>query len=128
NVSALQFADRQLSSKIQAILNEESMPRDKIELEITENIVIQDPVKAAATLSDLQSIGVRTAIDDIGIGYSSLAYLTKFPLNVLKSDQSFVRDLGTQHGDSAIVEASIFLAKKLGLEVVAEGVENRVQL
>ncbi len=128
NVSALQFADRFLSSKIRTILDEERMPRDRIELEITENIVIQDPIKAAAILFDLQQTGVRTAIDDFGIGYSSLAYLKKFPLNVLKIDQSFVRGLGEQSGDAAIVEASIFLAKKLGLEVVAEGVENRVQL
>ncbi|WP_428606839.1 EAL domain-containing protein [Sedimenticola sp.] len=128
NVSAAQFSDGNLMKKIGQILHEEAMPGNCLELEITENVVMRDPVNAAATLDALHAMGVRTAIDDFGTGYSSLAYLKQFPLNVLKIDQTFVGDLGRDRSDEAIVEASISLAQKLGLETVAEGVETREQL
>ena len=92
------------------------------------NIVMRDPECAAEILQALHMLGVRTAIDDFGTGYSSLSYLKRFPLDVLKIDQTFVRDLVRDSGDAAIVEASISLAQKLGLEVVAEGVETAEQL
>lgn len=128
NVSALQFGDRDFLSKVHRILREEKMPAEKLELEITENIIMQDPEEAVVALNALRRLGVRTAIDDFGTGYSSLSYLQKFPINLLKIDQTFIRDLQTERGDSAIVEASIALAQKLNLEIVAEGVENEAQL
>ena len=128
NVSALQFGDRDFLNKVRTIVREEKMPADRLELEITENIIMQDPEETVATLKALRQLGVRSAIDDFGTGYSSLSYLKKFPINLLKIDQGFIRDLQTERGDSAIVEASIALAQKLNLEIVAEGVETEAQL
>ncbi|WP_333877395.1 EAL domain-containing protein [Methylobacter sp.] len=127
NVSASQFNDPELLSKVSRIMQRENMPPNTLELEVTENIVMQDPAAAAETLKKLRSLGVRIAIDDFGTGYSSLSYLKRFPLDALKIDQSFVRDLTSDTNDAAIVEASITLGKKLGLEVVAEGVETKEQ-
>jgi diguanylate cyclase (GGDEF)-like protein/PAS domain S-box-containing protein len=127
NVSASQFADPELLRKVSRIMKQENMPPNALELEVTENIVMQDPAAAADTLKKLRTLGVRIAIDDFGTGYSSLSYLKRFPLDALKIDQSFVRDLTLDPNDAAIVEASITLGKKLGLEVVAEGVETKEQ-
>lgn len=128
NVSALQFGDREFLAKVRKILLEEKMPADRLELEITENLIMQDPDETVAILKALRQLGVRSAIDDFGTGYSSLSYLKKFPINLLKIDQAFIRDMQTEHNDSAIVEASIALAQKLDLEIVAEGVETEAQL
>lgn len=128
NVSAVQFSDEKLLDNIQTVLKEEQMPANMLELEITENVVMHNPVTAIEILQTLTHMGVRTAIDDFGTGYSSLAYLKRFPLNVLKIDQTFIRELCEDPDDAAIVEASISLAQKLDLEIVAEGVENRDQL
>jgi len=127
NVSGSQFSDPELLHKISRIMKQENMPPNALELEVTENIVMQDPAAAADILKKLRALGVRIAIDDFGTGYSSLSYLKRFPLDALKIDQSFVRDLTTDANDAAIVEASITLGKKLGLEVVAEGVETKEQ-
>lgn len=128
NVSASQFSDRLFLQKVKDILEEESIAAEKLELEITENIIMQDPDAAVLTLKNLRDHGVRIAIDDFGTGYSSLSYLKKFPIHVLKIDQTFVRDLSRNPGDSAIIEASVTLARKLNLELVAEGVETEDQL
>ncbi|PSJ17361.1 EAL domain-containing protein [Nitrosomonas supralitoralis] len=128
NVSAVQFNDEYLYEKINRTLQDEQMPQQALELEITENILIKDPMSAAETLRAIHALGVRIAIDDFGTGYSSLAYLKRLPLNVLKIDQTFVRDLINDQSDAAIAEASISLAHKLGLEVIAEGVETVQQL
>jgi diguanylate cyclase (GGDEF)-like protein/PAS domain S-box-containing protein len=127
NVSASQFSDPELLRKVSQIMKQQGMPADALELEVTENIVMQDPVAAADTLKKLRTLGVRIAIDDFGTGYSSLSYLKRFPLDALKIDQSFVRDLTHDANDAAIVEASITVGKKLGLEVIAEGVETKEQ-
>lgn len=124
NVSATQFNDGHLFDKVCRVLQDEQMPQQALELEITENILMKDPISAVETLQAIHALGVRIAIDDFGTGYSSLAYLKRFPLDVLKIDQTFVRDLVNDPGDAAIVEASISLAHKFGLEVIAEGVEN----
>lgn len=127
NVSGSQFNDPELLHKVSRIMQQENMPPNALELEVTENIVMQDPAAAADTLKKLRTLGVRIAIDDFGTGYSSLSYLKRFPLDALKIDQSFVRDLTRDANDAAIVEASITLGKKLGLEVIAEGVETKEQ-
>jgi EAL domain-containing protein (putative c-di-GMP-specific phosphodiesterase class I) len=97
-------------------------------LELTESTLIDDAVSAQALLRALRDLGINLALDDFGTGYSSLTYLRAFPINILKIDQSFVRAIGTEREDSAIVGAVIALAKNLGLSVVAEGVENPEQL
>ncbi|UJP04995.1 MAG: EAL domain-containing protein [Nitrosomonas sp.] len=127
NVSAAQFNDVHLLDKIRRVLKDEQMPQQSLELEITENILMRDPVTAVEVLQAIHALGARIAIDDFGTGYSSLAYLKRFPLDVLKIDRTFVNDLARDPGDAAIVEASISLAHKLGLEVVAEGVETEEQ-
>jgi EAL domain-containing protein (putative c-di-GMP-specific phosphodiesterase class I) len=127
SISAAQFNDAYLLDKVRRALQDERMPQQALELEITENILMQDPVNAVEVLRAIHDMGVRIAIDDFGTGYSSLAYLKRFPLDVLKIDQTFVNDLANDPGDAAIVEASISLAHKLGLEVIAEGVETTEQ-
>ncbi|SDY35881.1 EAL domain-containing protein [Nitrosomonas sp. Nm58] len=128
NVSAAQFSDVDLLDKIQRALQDEHMPKRALELEITENILMRDPVSAAEILEAIHALGVRVAIDDFGTGYSSLAYLKRFPLDALKIDRTFVRDITNDSGNAAIVEAGISLAHKLDLEVIAEGVETKQQL
>ncbi len=127
NVSARQFSDRRLVETVAKVLQEEAMHADALELEITESTVMQDPELAGNTLAALAALGVRLAVDDFGTGYSSLAYLKRFPLNTLKIDASFIHNLPLDADDVAITEASISLGHKLGLEVLAEGVENRAQ-
>ena len=128
NVSAHQFSDSRLVDTVRRMLVEESLPPCAIELEITEQTVMDDVQAAGETLEALHALGVRLAVDDFGTGYSSLAYLKRFPLDALKIDRGFVCDVTHDANDAAIVEASISLAHKLGLEVVAEGVEKQEQL
>jgi diguanylate cyclase (GGDEF)-like protein/PAS domain S-box-containing protein len=128
NVSAVQFKDSAFKYMVAGAVEHFKIPPAALELEITENIVMQDPARAANVLVALNDIGVRTAIDDFGTGYSSLAYLKRFPVSTLKIDQSFMPDLLENASDAAIVEASITMAHKLGIEVVAEGVETEAQL
>ena len=128
NVSAVQFRNEELLEKIKYIIEEEQMPANMLELEITENIVMHNPLQAIEVLRALSAMGIRTAVDDFGTGYSSLVYLKRFPLDVLKIDQAFIRELCEDSNDAAIVDASISLAQKLDLEIVAEGVETKEQL
>ena len=128
NVSARQFVDHELVQMVRDTLQKEGMTPEHLEIEITESTVMQDVQTAGEILNALDALGVRLAIDDFGTGYSSLAYLKRFPLDVLKIDQIFVQDLPHDANVSTIVEASISLGHKLGLEVVAEGVETAEQL
>ncbi len=128
NLSARQFAAGDLAAQVADVLAEIGFPPNQLELEITEQMLINDLETSAGTLEALQRLGVRVAIDDFGTGYCSLAYLKRFPLHALKIDRTFVRELPDNLSDSAIVEATILLAHKLGLEVVAEGVEQAEQL
>lgn len=128
NVSAVQFREPGFVERVARVLREEKVPAGTLELEITENIVMHDAEGSIAVLRAIHELGVRLTIDDFGTGYSSLAYLKRFPLDALKIDRAFVQDITTDPNDAAIVEASISLAHKLGLEVVAEGVETAEQL
>jgi diguanylate cyclase (GGDEF)-like protein/PAS domain S-box-containing protein len=128
NLSARQFLVKDLGTTISRILEEEAVRHDLLELEITEGSLASNAEEAAGTLAYLNSLGVRVAIDDFGTGYSSLSRLKGFPLDALKIDGSFVRDIITDADDAAITRAIITMAHSLGLAVVAEGVETEQQL
>ena len=97
-------------------------------LEITESVLVEESATAISSLEALNELGVRLVLDDFGTGYSSLAYLNRFPFHALKIDRSFVDALGMEQERTAIVEAIIGMARALSLDVIAEGVENEVQL
>lgn len=127
NLSARQFQQEDLVQTVERVLRETDLDPNDLELEITESVAMQDVERASSTLKKLKNLGVRISIDDFGLGYSSLGYLKKFPIDTLKIDQSFVRDIATDSYNAAIVTAVITLARSLNLKVVAEGVESREQ-
>lgn len=128
NLSGRQFRGGNLASEVSRVLNDTGMPAGNLELEITESLLMADTNLAIGTLRELSYLGVTLAIDDFGTGYSSLSYLKQFPLNVLKIDRSFVNDVTIDNDDAAIVEAIMAMAERLGLKIVAEGVETAAQL
>ncbi|MDO9106013.1 MAG: EAL domain-containing protein [Methylovulum sp.] len=128
NLSAVQFRHPNLPGLITRILDEEGLPPEYLELELTESVAMHNPLDAIAVMNNLHGRGIRMSIDDFGTGYSSLSYLKKFKVYKLKIDQSFVRDISTDPEDKAIVSAIINLAKSLGLKTIAEGVETAEQL
>jgi diguanylate cyclase (GGDEF)-like protein/PAS domain S-box-containing protein len=127
NISAVQFRDPTLPERVKAILDEASLPPACLDLELTESVATGNPTAAMAMMERLHALGVRLSIDDFGTGYSSLNYLKRFPIHTLKIDQSFVRDIGTDADDRAIVKAIIQMARALHLSTIAEGVENDEQ-
>ena len=127
NLSPRQFNDAGLLQDIADVLKDSGMQPQSLELEITEGMVMHDPQRAVKTLHAIKAMGVRLAIDDFGTGYSSLAQLKRFPIDTLKVDRSFVRDLSTRPEDQAIAAAIIAIGRTLGLTVVAEGVETQEQ-
>jgi diguanylate cyclase (GGDEF)-like protein len=128
NLSAVQFRHPDLPTLVSRILDEEGLPPEYLELELTEGVAMHDPQGAIAVMNNLHERGVRMSIDDFGTGYSSLSHLKKFKVYKLKIDQSFVRDISTDPEDKAIVAAIIHMAKSLGLQTIAEGVETAGQL
>lgn len=128
NLSMRQFFDPQLLDKIRSALNESGLPAAKLELEITESMIMDDVQAVIATLHKLKELGVSLAIDDFGTGYSSLSYLKKLPFDYLKVDASFVRDIPHDKNDMEITSAVIAMAHKLGIKVIAEGIETSEQL
>jgi len=127
NLSATQFRQQDLVPQLAAILKSTGFDPKFLELEITESVVMQDPDKVVMKLEALRRMGIRLAIDDFGTGYSSLGYLKRFPINNLKVDRSFVRDLAHSSDDVAITRAVIAMAHSLGMNVIAEGVELKEQ-
>jgi len=127
NLSPRQFADADLLGDIQRALRDTGMPPEALELEVTEGVVVNNPQRALDTLQAIKRMGVRLAIDDFGTGYSSLGQLKRFPIDTLKIDRSFIRDLPDDAHDSAIVEAIVVMCRALRLDVVAEGVETPAQ-
>lgn len=127
NLSVRQFSDDRLLHDIAAILEETGLPANLLELEITESMVIHNPSHARRLIGAIKKMGLHLAMDDFGTGYSSLAQLKHFPIDILKIDRSFIRDLATTSEDKAITEAIIALGKTLRLTVVAEGVETKEQ-
>jgi diguanylate cyclase (GGDEF)-like protein len=128
NVSPQQFHSTDLLANVAQALAESALPADAIELEITESLLVRDAPQTHRVLDDLRELGVRLALDDFGTGYSSLAYLKRFPMQVLKIDRSFISDIGSGQGGSGLVDAIVAMARSLGMQVVAEGVENETQL
>ncbi|MDX0884170.1 EAL domain-containing protein [Sinorhizobium medicae] len=128
NVSARQFRERNWASRVAEILKETGLEARYLELELTESLIMQDVPGAIATMHALEAIGVHLAIDDFGTGYSSLSALKRFPVRRLKIDRSFVTDIPLDADDMAITSAIISLAQKLGLRVIAEGVESEAQV
>lgn len=128
NLSARQFVTDSLVGEVQQALAEHGLGADALEVEITESVLMADPQRASRTLQALHALGVHIAIDDFGTGYSSLAYLKRFPAQTVKIDRSFVNGLPQDRDDAAITQAVIAMAHSLGLEVVAEGVEQPAQL
>jgi diguanylate cyclase (GGDEF)-like protein len=128
NLTARAFESPRLLPAIDEILSESGLPAHALELEITETMALLSGGEPIATLNRLRERGVRVAVDDFGIGYSSLSYLRELPIETVKLDSSFIRDLGRRPEDSRIVGAVIQLAHGLGMEVVAEGVEHEEQM
>ena len=127
NLSARQFRQSDLVEKVADILRETELDSSYLELELTESLVMQDVEKTIATLSRLKAMGIKLSIDDFGTGYSSLSYLKRFPIDTLKIDQSFVRDITTDPDDAAIAKSIISMAHDMQLRVIAEGVETEAQ-
>jgi diguanylate cyclase (GGDEF)-like protein len=127
NLSGVNFRDSCLPELVGRVLRESGIRPGQLELEVTESVLMHEVEELTQLLRYLKEIGVRLAIDDFGTGYSSLSYLKRFPLDTLKIDRSFVRDIATSPGDKAITSAIVALARNLGVEVVAEGVETRAQ-
>jgi len=128
NLSARQFADPMLGSRLTQIIRASGLDPWRLELEITESVVMSNGELTVAALEKLKAIGVRIAIDDFGTGYSSLSYLKRFPIDTLKIDRSFIRDIPMDAGDKKITRAIIAMAHSFKLSVVAEGVETAEQL
>jgi EAL domain-containing protein (putative c-di-GMP-specific phosphodiesterase class I) len=128
NLSARQFRQPDLVNEVTECLQETGVPPDALEIEITERTAMLDVTRTIEILRDLRGLGVRIALDDFGTGYSSLSYLKSLPVDTVKLDQSFVRDVTHDPGDAAIATAVIAMAHSLDLRVVAEGVETREQL
>ncbi|MCA1978649.1 MAG: EAL domain-containing protein [Thiobacillus sp.] len=128
NLSALQFRRPGLVETVAGALQRSGLPPQLLELELTESILLDDVDNNLETVRRLKALGVRLSIDDFGTGYSSLSYLKRFAVDRLKIDRSFVRDIGTDPDDAAIVRAVIQLARSLRLGIIAEGVETPEQL
>lgn len=124
NLSALQFDDANLTEVVAEALQRNALAPERLELEITESVVMQGKDEAIHALQTLRKLGVRIAVDDFGTGYSSLGYLKRFPITTLKIDQLFVRECHESTEDQAMIEAIIGMGHRLGLEIVAEGVES----
>ena len=128
NLSASQFLDKELPGRIRSILAETGLAAGYLDLEVTESMSMAAPSETIAMMQALTADGLSLAIDDFGTGYSSLAYLKLFPIGTLKIDRSFVKDIETDPNDADICDVTVLLAHKLGLDVVAEGVETEAQL
>jgi diguanylate cyclase (GGDEF)-like protein len=124
NLSTRDLIDVQLPDDIGRLLEQWRVPASRLELEITESVIMADPMRARGVVARLREMGVLVAIDDFGSGYSSLGYLKRLPVNDLKIDKSFVLGMSEDEGDGVIVQSTIDLAHNLGLRVVAEGVET----
>ncbi len=128
NVSVRQFRQKDLVQRFRDILHAADFDPQRLELEITEGLLVENMDAAVTILSDLHDAGVHISIDDFGIGYSSLSYLMRLPINSIKIDRSFVADITDNPDDAVITAAIVALARSLRLNVTAEGIETKAQL
>jgi len=128
NLSPRQFRQSNLAAHVRAVLDASGLPAELLELEITESAIMDNPDQAIATLRELKQLGITISIDDFGTGYSSLAHLKRFPIDKLKIDQSFIRDIPQDQSDMEIAATIVAMARNLRLKVLAEGVETEEQL
>ncbi len=128
NVSGRQLREQNFAQDVSQIVREAGVPASSIELEITESVAMHDVEETIALFDQIKALGVRIAVDDFGTGFSSLSYLTRFPVDRLKVDQSFARHVTDHHEDAAVARAVTELGHSLGLTVIAEGVETAAQL
>jgi predicted signal transduction protein with EAL and GGDEF domain len=128
NLSPVQFKSRNLASTVVAALARSGLLASRLELEVTEMVLLQETALTTATMAQLRQLGVRLSLDDFGTGYSSLSYLRKFPFQKIKLDRSFVKDLGRDAGSVAIVRAVSSLGRDLGMTILVEGIETQEQL
>lgn len=128
NISALEFRQKVFAEEVRTLVTEAEIVPNLLQLEITENVLMDDAKATIAILFELKKMGVLLAVDDFGTGYSSLSYLRQFPIDVLKIDQSFLHDITATNDNGIIVSAVVAMGKSLKLLVVAEGVENQEQL
>jgi EAL domain-containing protein (putative c-di-GMP-specific phosphodiesterase class I) len=127
NVSPRQFREGDIVQTVAEALEQSGLPARYLQLELTESLMMGDTEKYVLMLHELKRLGVQLAVDDFGTGYSSLSYLKRFPIDHLKIDRSFVKDIASDPDDGAIVQTIIALGHKLGMRVVAEGVETEEQ-
>ncbi len=127
NVSARQFRQPNFVEQVCAVLQQSGARPDRLKLELTESLALDDVEDTIAKMTTLRKLGLHFSMDDFGTGQSSLSYLTRLPLDQLKIDQSFVRNIGIQHADALIVQTIIGMTQSLGIEVIAEGVETEEQ-
>ena len=127
NVSARQFLQPSFVAEVAAVIQETGIAAQSLKLELTESLVLKNVESTILKMTELKALGVQFSVDDFGTGHSSLAYLTRLPLDQLKIDQSFVRNIGIQTTDGVIVQTIIGMARNLDLEVIAEGVETQAQ-
>jgi EAL domain-containing protein (putative c-di-GMP-specific phosphodiesterase class I) len=127
NLSAIQFKQKNLFGEVRAALEETGLDAAWLEFELTESMLMEDAPGIMRTLDGLRELGVRLAIDDFGTGHSSLSHLKRYPIDKLKIDRSFVRDIASDPDDRAITAAIVDLARNMGITSIAEGVENQAQ-
>ena len=128
NLSARQFRDASLPLLVRTVLSETGLDPRSLELEITESMLMENQSEASARLQTLRNLGVAVAVDDFGTGFSSLSYLTQFPISTLKIDRSFISKMVDSKSDTAVIQAIVAIAKSMELKLVAEGVESLAQL
>jgi len=128
NLSPAQFKSRNLVQTVADTLVQTGLPAERLELEITELVLLEESEGAFLVLRQLRDLGIKIAMDDFGTGYSSLGYLRRFPFDKIKIDKSFIEDIATKEDSIAIVRAVVALSSSLGMTITAEGVETKEQL
>jgi diguanylate cyclase (GGDEF)-like protein len=128
NISPIQFHRTDFVSEVKSIISDSGANPKRLELELTENLVLEDVDEAIRKMAELKEMGLRFSMDDFGTGYSSLQYIKSLPIDRLKIDQSFVRDILTDPGDAMMVQTIVSMARNFGYEVIAEGVEEEAQI
>jgi EAL domain-containing protein (putative c-di-GMP-specific phosphodiesterase class I) len=128
NVSAKQLSRKSFADRVRTLIEETGVDPSLVEIEVTEGVIVEGAGEAREAIDQIAALGVGIAIDDFGTGYSGLAYLKRLPIDTVKIDQSFVRDLTIDPDDAAIVTAIVAMARSLGVDVIAEGVETEEQV